>query len=47
MQLGFAHSTKIAGVENPRGGWEARNFTTNVLEILDLKWSSEQIFSKN
>ena len=47
MQLGFAHSTKTAGVENPRGGREARNFTTNVPEILDLKWSSEQIFSKN
>ena len=41
------HSTKTAGVENPRGGREARNFTTNVPEILDLKWSSEQIFSKN
>ena len=47
MQLGFAHSTKTAWVENPRRGREARNFTTNVPEILDLKWSSEQIFSKN
>ena len=32
--------------ENPRGGGQARNFTTNVAKILDLKWSSEQIFSK-
>ena len=46
MQLGFAHSTKTAGVENPRGGREARNFTTNVPEILDFKSSSEQIFCK-
>ena len=30
--------------ENPRRGMEARNFTTNVLKILDLKSSSEQIF---
>ena len=33
--------------ENPRRGRQARNFTTNVLKILDLKSSSEQIFSKN
>ena len=33
--------------ENPRRGRQARNFTTNVTKILDLKWSSEQIFSKN
>ena len=32
--------------ENPRRG-TARNFTTNVPKILDLKSSSEQIFSKN
>ena len=32
-------------VENPRRGRQARNFTTNVPEILDLKSSSEQIFS--
>ena len=31
--------------ENPRRGRQARNFTTNVLKILDLKSSSEQIFS--
>ena len=32
--------------ENPRRGRQARNFTTNVLKILDLKSSSEQIFSE-
>ena len=31
--------------ENPRTGRKARNFTTNVPKILDLKSSSEQIFS--
>ena len=33
--------------ENPRRGRQARNFTTNVPKILDLKSSFEQIFSKN
>ena len=33
-------------LENPRRGRQARNFTTNVPKILDLKSSSEQIFSK-
>ena len=33
--------------ENPRRGRQARNLTTNVPKILDLKSSSEQIFSKN
>ena len=33
--------------ENPRRGRQARNFTSNVPKILDLKSSSEQIFSKN
>ena len=33
--------------ENPRRGGQARNFTTNVPKILDLKLSSEQIFSEN
>ena len=33
--------------ENPRRGRQARNFTTNVPKILDLKSSSEQIFSEN
>ena len=33
--------------ENPRGGRQARNFTTNVPKMLDLKSSSEQIFSEN
>ena len=35
------------GLENPRRGRQARNFTTNVPKILDLKSSCEQIFSKN
>ena len=30
--------------ENPRRGLQARNFTTNVSKILDLKSSSEKIF---
>ena len=33
--------------ENPSRGPQARNFTTKVPKILDLKSSSEQIFSKN
>ena len=33
--------------ENPRRGRQARNFTTHVPKILDLKSSSEQIFSEN
>ena len=33
--------------ENPRRGRQARNFSINVPKILDLKSSSEQIFSKN
>ena len=32
--------------ENPRGGRQARNFATNSPKILDLKSSSEQIFSR-
>ena len=32
--------------ENPRRGRQARNFTTKVPKILDLKSSSEQIFPK-
>ena len=32
--------------ENPRRGRQARNFTTNAPKILDLKLSSEQIFSR-
>ena len=32
--------------ESPRRGRQARNFTTNVPKILDLKSSSEQIFPK-
>ena len=34
-------------LENPRRGWLERNFRTNVPKILDLKSSSEQIFSEN
>ena len=33
--------------ENPRRGRQARNFEENVPKILDLKSSSEQIFSEN
>ena len=33
--------------ENPRRGRQARILTTNVPKILDLKSSSEQMFSKN
>ena len=33
--------------ENPRRGRQARNFGKNVPKILDLKSSSEQIFSEN
>ena len=33
--------------ENPRRGRQARNLTTNAPKILDLKSSSEQIFSRN
>ena len=32
--------------ENPRRGRKARNFATNDPKILDLKSSSEQIFSR-
>ena len=32
--------------ENPRRGRQARHFTTNAPKILDLKSSSEQIFSR-
>ena len=32
--------------ENPRRGRQAKNFTTNAPKILDLKSSSEQIFSR-
>ena len=32
--------------ENPRRGRQARNFTTNAPKTLDLKSSSQQIFSR-
>ena len=38
--------TILQKFENPRGGRQARNFTTNAPKILDLKSSSEQIFSR-
>ena len=34
-------------LENPRRGRQARNSGKNVPKILDLKSSSEQIFSEN
>ena len=37
----------LGGFENPRRDGQGRNLTTNVPKILDLKSSSEQIFSKN
>ena len=33
--------------ENPRTGRQARNFITDVPKIVDVKSSSEQIFSEN
>ena len=39
--------TMFGKFENPRRGIQGRNLTTNVPKILDLKPSSEQIFSKN
>ena len=38
--------TILSMFENPRRGREARNFTTNAPKTLDLKSSSEQIFSR-
>ena len=38
--------TILSMFENPRRGRQARNFTTNAPKILDLKSSSEQIFSR-
>ena len=39
--------TMFGRFENPRRGMQARNLTTIVPKILELKSSSEQIFSKN
>ena len=33
--------------ENPRRGRQARNFGKNIPKIVDLKLSSEQLFSQN
>ena len=43
----MGHYSIFEGLENPRRGRQARNLTTNVPKILDLKSSSEQICSKN
>ena len=45
--LKMGNYTILEMFENPRRGRQARNFTTNVPKILDLKSSSEQIFSEN
>ena len=39
--------TILGRFENPRRGRQVGNLTTNVPKILDLKSSSEQIFSEN
>ena len=39
--------TSLQMFVNPRRGRQTRNFTTNVPKILDLKSSSQQIFSEN
>ena len=39
--------TIFGGFENPRRDRQARNFTITVSKILDIKSSSEQIFSIN
>ena len=44
--LKMGNYTIFGGFENPRRGSQARYFTTNVPKIVDLKSSSEQIFSK-
>ena len=38
--------TILCMFENPRRGRKARNFTANAPKVLDLKSSSEQIFSR-
>ena len=38
--------TILSMFENPRRGRQARNLTTNAPKTLDLKSSSEQIFSR-
>ena len=43
----MSNYTIFEGFENPRRVRQARKLTTNVPKILDLKSSSEQIFSKN
>ena len=47
MLLKMGNYTIFQMFENPRKGGQARNFATNVPKILDLKSSSEQIFSEN
>ena len=43
---GLSRRGKSEMFENPRRGRQVRNFTTNAPKILDLKSSSEQIFSR-
>ena len=43
----MSNYTIFGGFENPRRGGQARNLTTNVPKIVDLKSSSEQIFYEN
>ena len=45
--LKMGNYTIFGRFENPRRGKQARNLTTHVPKILDLKSSSEPIFSKN
>ena len=42
----MANYTILYMFENRKRGRQARNFTTNVPKILDLKSPSEQIFSR-
>ena len=44
--LKMGNYTILQMFENHRRGRQARNFTTNAQKILDLKSSSEQIFSR-
>ena len=43
----MSNYTMFGRFENPRRSMQARNLTKIVPKILDLKSSSEQIFSKN
>jgi len=43
----MSNYTIFGRFENPRRGRQARNLTTNIPKILDIKLPSEQIFSEN